>query len=252
LATGKGANQRGASRTHILSAITASLKRLALDHVDLYHIHLWDEITPVEETVSALDEVVKRGYVRYVACSNWLSFRIMKAIGISNACGFAKFDGVESYYSLVGRDIERELVRLVVDEGLGLLAYSPQARGILSGKVDLGISRGIPVDEVRTRACLNALAAIAAARGVSSSRVAVAWVLAKPFVSSVVIGASSMEQLADNLAAGDLNLTDEEVGALNRASELSPEYPAWLEPFASRQRAPSAWRRFEANVNSSS
>ncbi len=238
IATGPGANQRGASRVHILEAITASLRRLSVDYVDIYHVHLPDRITPIEETVRALQDVVARGYARHVACSNWLSWRVMKAIAIASQHGWPSFDGVESYYSLAGRDIERELVPLVVEEGLGLLAYSPQARGLLSGKADLEKPSAIPVERDRVNACLRGMRVVAAAHGVSLSVVAIAWLLTKPFVSSVIIGASSKAQLLDNLSAGDLVLGADEIAALDRASALRPEYPGWLEDFAEKQRFP--------------
>jgi aryl-alcohol dehydrogenase-like predicted oxidoreductase len=162
----------------------------------------------------------------------------MKAIAISAHHGWPRFDGVESYYSLAGRDIERELVPLIVEEGLGLLAYSPQARGLLSGKADLSKPSAIPVERDRVTSCLNAMRGIADVRGVSLSRIAIAWILTKPFVSSVIVGASSKDQLIDNLSAADVLLDSEEIATLDRASELKPEYPAWLEDFANRQRIP--------------
>lgn len=145
---------------------------------------------------------------------------------------------MESYYSLAGRDIERELVPLIVEEGLGLLAYSPLARGLLSGKADLEKPSAIPVERERVNACLQEMRIIAAAHGLSLSAVAIAWLLTKPFVSSVIIGASSKAQLLDNLSAADLILGADEIAALDRASALKPEYPAWLEDFAEKQRFP--------------
>ncbi len=242
LATGGGANDRGASRSHILDAASASLRKLGLDYVDIYHVHLPDRLTPIEETVGALQQVVARGYARYVACSNWLSWRVMKGIAHAERFGWARFDGIEAYYSLAGRDIERELVPLIQDEGLGLLAYSPQARGLLSGEIGPDEPRGIPVDKARLAACLEALRRVAEAHDCSLSRVAIAWVLTRPFVSSVIIGASSSAQLTEALAATDLHLSADEIEALDTASAPAPEYPAWLEPFADGQRIPKERR----------
>jgi aryl-alcohol dehydrogenase-like predicted oxidoreductase len=237
LATGPGANHRGASRANLVDAVTASLERLGVDHIDIYHVHLPDTFTPIEETARALEDIATRGFARYLACSNWRPWRIMKAIGLAERNGWRQFDGVEAYYSLVGRDIERELVTLLKDEGLGLLAYSPQARGLLSGTSYSGTGP-IPVPPDRLAVCLQAMRGITAARGISLSRLAVAWALAKPFVSSVIIGASSEAQLKENLRAAEVALTGEETSLLDQASALAPEYPEWLEPFAVQQRTP--------------
>lgn len=240
LATGSGANHRGASRANILDASVASLRRLSIDYIDIFHVHLHDHITPIEETVEALKDVVSRGYARYVACSNWQSWRVMKAIGIASQHGWPRIGGIEAYYSLAGRDIEREIVPLIREEGLGLLAYSPLARGALSGK-PRSTPNVIPVPRVEQ--CLAALRGIAQRRGVSSSQIAIAWLLTRAFVSSVLVGASSTEQLADNLTAAEIVLGPEEIRLLDEASALPPEYPDWLDGFSRKQREPAEWRR---------
>jgi aryl-alcohol dehydrogenase-like predicted oxidoreductase len=246
---GKGANQVGLSRYHIMSSIDASLKRLGLDHVDLYQIHGADPTTPLEETLDALDDVVRAGKARYLGLSNLPAWLAMKAIGLQERHGWARFVSAQMYYSIAGRDLEREVVPMARDQGLGILPWSPLAGGLLSGKFDLDAASGPgkvagarrsefdfpPVDRARAAVCVKAMRAIAEPRGVSVARVALAWVLAQPQVASVIIGAKNETQLADNLAATELSLTTEELAKLDAASALPPEYPGWMLAFQNRE-----------------
>lgn len=231
-------NERGASRGHIMDSIKASLKRLQLDHVDLYQIHATDIVTPAEETLRALDDLVRQGLVRYIGVSNQQAWRVMKQIGLAERCGWSRPETVQAYYSIAGRDLERELVPMMQSEGVGLLVWSPLAGGLLSGKFGPGAPdpenarRATfdfpPVDKERAWACVAAMREIAEARGITVARTALAWTLAKPFVTSVIIGARTVEQLEDNLAAVDVRLTDEEMSRLDTVSALPPEYPGWM------------------------
>jgi aryl-alcohol dehydrogenase-like predicted oxidoreductase len=243
---GPGRNDAGASRGHIMDAVEASLTRLQTDHIDLYQIHATDLVTPIEETLRALDALVQQGKVRYIGCSNWHAWRIMKALGISEHKGLAKFDTVQAYYSIAGRDLEREIVPLLESEKTGLLVWSPLAGGLLSGKYSREnqkpadsrrTSFDFPlVDKERAWKVLDAIKPIAAAHGVSIATVALAWILAKPFVTSVIIGAKRIEQLHENLAADDLVLTADEMKTLDEVSTLPPEYPGWMVPFQNTDR----------------
>jgi aryl-alcohol dehydrogenase-like predicted oxidoreductase len=245
---GPGPNQVGLSRVHILQSIDDSLARLGLDHVDLYQIHGVDPITPLEETLRALDDVVRAGKVRYLGFSNLPAWMAMKALALQRAHGWSRFVSGQMYYSIAGRDIEREIVPLALDQGLGILPWSPLAGGLLSGKVDLesggkpppGTRRADfdfpPVDRPRAAACVRAMRAIGEARGVSVARVALAWVLAQPAITSVIIGARSEEQLRDNLAATELTLTASELAALGEVSALPLEYPGWMVGWQNREK----------------
>jgi aryl-alcohol dehydrogenase-like predicted oxidoreductase len=243
---GPGPNQVGLSRAHILSSIDASLKRLQLDHVDLFQIHGVDPTTPLEETVDALDAVVRAGKARYLGWSNLPAWMAMKMAAMQDARGLSRFVSAQVYYSIAGRDIEREVVPVSLDQGFGILPWSPLAGGLLSGKFDLesdekgpeGSRRASfdfpPVDRSRAAACLRALRPVAAAHDTSVARVALAWMLQKPHVTSVIIGAKSEQQLDDNLAATELKLSAEELKALDEASALPPEYPGWMVAFQNR------------------
>jgi len=235
---GPGVNQVGLSRGHILDSIDASLKRLRLDHVDLYQIHGFDPVTPIEETVRALDDVVRAGKARYVGFSNLSAWQAMKAIGYAQANGLARFESAQLYYSIAGRDIERDLVPMAQSEGVSILSWSPLAGGLLSGKFNPnekgpeGARRTNfdfpPVDRDRLPRVLEALRKVATELNVSVARVALAWQLTRPFVSSVIIGAKTREQLLDNLAATELELSPERVRLLDAASALPSEYPGWM------------------------
>ena len=241
---GPGVNQVGLSRGHILASVDASLKRLGLDHIDLYQIHGVDRATPIEETVRALDDVVRAGKVRYVGFSNLPAWLAMKALGYADANGYARFVSAQMYDSLVGRDIEREVVPLLLDQGVGLLPWSPLAGGLLSGKFDAnkkgpeGARRASfdfpPVDGERLPRVLTALRSVADSTGLSVARIALAWVLSRPFVTSVIIGAKNRDQLQDNLAATEVKLAAEHLSALDAASALPPEYPGWMVEFQNR------------------
>jgi aryl-alcohol dehydrogenase-like predicted oxidoreductase len=242
---GPGVNQVGLSRGHILAGIDQSLKRLQLDHVDLYQIHGVDPLTPIEETVRALDEVVRSGKARYVGFSNLPAWMAMKAIGFAQANGLARFQSAQVYYSIAGRDIEREIVPLAQSEGVAILPWSPLAGGLLSGKFDAdkkgpeGARRASfdfpPVNRDRLPGVLAALQEVAKATDVSVARVALAFLLTRPFVTSLIIGAKNRQQLTDNLAAVDLKLAPEHVAKLEAASALPPEYPGWMVEWQNRE-----------------
>jgi aryl-alcohol dehydrogenase-like predicted oxidoreductase len=235
---GPGVNQVGLSRAHVLASIDQSLKRLGLDHVDLYQIHGFDPVTPIEETVRALDDVVRSGKARYVGFSNLSAWLAMKAMGFAEASGLARFQSAQVYYSIAGRDIEREIVPLAQSEGLAILPWSPLAGGLLSGKFDPdkkgpeGARRSSfdfpPVDRERLPRVLGALRRVASESGVSVARIALAWQLTRPFVTSVIVGAKNTEQLLDNLDAADVKLSPEHVRQLDDASALPSEYPGWM------------------------
>jgi len=244
--TGPGRNEVGASRGHILDAVDASLQRLQTDHIDLYQIHGNDSITPIEETLRALDTLVQHGKVRYIGVSNWQSWKIAKALGISEFKNLARFDTLQAYYSIAGRDLERDLVPLLEAEKTGLLVWSPLAGGLLSGKFSRqnqkpeGSRRSdfdFPiVDKERTWRILDVMAPIAKAHDCSPARISLAWLLAKPVVTSIIIGAKRLDQLEDNIAAVGLRLTADELRQLDEVSALPPEYPGWMLPFQSNNR----------------
>src|ERR1700734_2624435 len=225
---GPGRNDVGASRGHIMDGVEASLRRLQTDHVDLYQIHGNDAVTPLEETLRALDTLVQQGKVRYIGCSNWQAWKIAKALGISELKGLARFATLQAYYSIAGRDIEREIVPLLESEKVGLLVWSPLAGGLLSGKFSRenqkpdGARRSefdFPiVDKERTWKILDAMAPIAKKYNCSPARISIAWALAKPVVTSVIIGAKRLDQLQDNIAAVDLKLTEDEMKLLDEVS----------------------------------
>ena len=242
-------NDAGASRGHIMDSVHASLERLQTDHIDLYQIHGNDASTPVEETLRALDDLTRQGVVRYVGVSNWPAWKIAKALGISERRGLARFETLQAYYSIAGRDLERELIPMLNEERLGLMVWSPLAGGLLSGKFGPGSTTPNdarrtsfdfpPVDKDRAWTCVAAMREIGDAHGVSVARVALAWLLAKAAVMSVIIGAKTVEQLDDNLAAADLSLTHEEVTRLDEVSVLPSEYPGWMLARQAVARAPA-------------
>jgi aryl-alcohol dehydrogenase-like predicted oxidoreductase len=244
--TGPGRNDIGASRGHIMDAVDASLRRLQTDHIDLYQIHGNDSVTPIEETLNALDTLVRSGKVRYIGVSNWLSWKISKALQISHFNNLAKFDTLQAYYSIAGRDLERDIVPLLEAEKTGLLVWSPLAGGLLSGKFTRDNQKpedsrrssfDFPiVDKERTWRIMDVMTPIAEAHDCSPARVALAWLLAKPFVTSVIIGAKRPDQLHDNIAATELTLTAGELHQLDEVSALPPEYPGWMLPFQGASR----------------
>ena len=236
--TGKGPNARGSSRSHILDGVKASLKRLQLDHIDLYQLHGFDPATPIEETLRALDQLVRHGHVRHIGVSNWAAWQIAKALGISERLGLARFDSLQAYYSVAGRDLERELIPMLRSEGLGLMVWSPLAGGLLSGKYGRGQqaeegSRRVafdfpPVDKNRAWDCIDVMRPMAEAKGVSVAQVALAWLLHQPQVTSVIVGAKRPEQLADNIAATQVTLSAAELEQIDNCSRLPSEYPGWM------------------------
>ena len=237
--TGTGdPNNVGLSRQHIFSSIEHSLRRLNMDYVDLYQVHGWDLLTPIEETLRALDDLVHQGKVRYIGCSNWSARHLMKALVLSQEKEWAGFVSLQAYYSLVGRDLEHELLPLCREENIGVLPWSPLSGGFLSGKYrrDNPTPEGArrtgfdfpPIDEARGFDAVDALEAIAKQKGASVAQVALAWLLAQTGVTSIIIGANKMSQLEDNLKAAELKLTDEEVEQLSRTTAPPAMYPQWM------------------------
>lgn len=235
---GAGRNDSSASRGHIMDGVKASLKRLGTDYIDLYQIHGTDPITPIEETVRAMEDLVRQGHVRYWGISNWQAWRIARAVGIADALGAARPVTLQAYYTIAGRDLEREIVPLLEHEKLGLMVWSPLAGGFLSGKYARAgggpnDARRLtfdfpPLDKDRAFDCIDVMREIAEARGVSVARIALAYVLNKRFVMSVIIGAKNAEQLDDNLAATEIELTAEEMTRLDAVGALPAEYPGWM------------------------
>ena len=235
---GPGPNAVGLSRAHIVASVEGSLRRLGTDWLDLYQVHGYDAQTPLDETLRALDDLVRSGKVRYVGCSNVAAWHIAKANGLAAAHDWSRFESLQAYYTLSARDIERELVPLLVDERMALMVWSPLAGGLLSGKYSreqdgpAGSRRTVfdfPLGN-RERAfdCIDAMRPIATAHGVSVARVALAWLLAQRHVTTIVIGARTEAQLVDNLDACELTLTDDELAVLDRVSALPDEYPGWM------------------------
>ena len=235
---GSTPNRVGLTKVHIMNEAHASLRRLGLDHIDLYQIHGVDQVTPMDETLRALEDLVRAGKVRYIGVSNHAAWQIMKALGISERQAWSRFESVQAYYSIAGRELEREIVPVALDQQLSVLVWSPLAGGLLSGKFSQqasgpeGARRTTfdfpPVDRDRAFRCVEAMRPIAQDHGVSVARVALAWTLQRPGITSVIIGAKSQEQLADNLAAASLTLSDEEMQRLNEVSAIPREYPGWM------------------------
>ncbi|WP_117195073.1 aldo/keto reductase [Rhizobium terrae] len=244
-------NDRGSSRGHIMDSVEQSLERLQMDHIDLYQVHGTDAVTPIDETLRALDDLVSRGLVRYIGLSNWAAWRMAKALGISERKGFARFETVQAYYSIAGRDLERDIVPLMQEEKLGLMVWSPLAGGLLSGKYGPGAPGNgegrratfdfPPVDKDRAWACVAVMREVGAKHGASVAEVALAYILAKPFVTSVIIGAKRLEQLDENLKAVKLKLDAEDMAKLDEVSALAPEYPGWMLARQAAGRRPEAF-----------
>jgi aryl-alcohol dehydrogenase-like predicted oxidoreductase len=235
---GPGPNQLGLSRAHILNAVDESLKRLQMDYIDLYQIHGADPLTPFEETLDALNDCVRAGKVRYIGLSNLAAWQIAKALWISDKRSFARFESIQAYYTIAGRDIEREIVPLARDQQLAIMPWSPLAGGLLSGKFSRdaqapeGARRATfdfpPVDREKAFRIIDVMRPMAQARNVSVARIALAWLLHQPHVTSVIIGARNRVQLDDNIASTTVTLTPEELATLNQVSALTPEYPGWM------------------------
>lgn len=236
-ATGKGPNDLGLSQKHIFQQVEESLKRLHIDYIDLYQIHGFDPLTPWEETLTALDSLVRQGKVRYIGCSNLAAWQIMKSIYASAINHLTKFISLQAYYTIASRDIEREIVPLLNDLNLGLMVWSPLAGGLLSGKYTRE-STGKngrrfnfdfpPVNKEKTFNIIDLMAEIAQNKSASVAQIALAWLLHKKHVSSVIIGVKNTNQLNDNLSSVNVNLTDDEMSQLDTISALTPEYPGWM------------------------
>jgi aryl-alcohol dehydrogenase-like predicted oxidoreductase len=245
---GKGANQVGLTRTHIYDSVNASLKRLQLDHIDLLYVHGVDPITPFEETMRGLEDVVRQGKVRYLGICNHPAWMVTKANGIADKNGWTKFVALQYYYSLSGRDIEYHIMPMAKSEGLSVLPWSPLAGGFLSGKYDrntvkAGDSRRDefdfpPIDKDKAYDIIDVMREIADTHNVSVAQVALRWVMDQPAVDSTIIGAKTEKQLLDNLNAVTWSLTDEEATRLNEVSATMPPYPNWMEVFQMRDRYP--------------
>jgi len=251
-AMGDGPNDRGASRYHLIRACEASLKRLRTDVIDLYQLHEWDGETPIEETMEALDTLIRQGKVRYIGCSNYSAWHIMKALGASSQTGLARFVSQQIHYTLEARDAELELIPVSIDQGLGVLVWSPLAGGLLSGKHRrdqqapagtrqlAGWSEPPIYDENRLWNIVEALITIAQNRGVSAAQIALAWLLGRPGVTSLIIGGRTEAQFRDNLATAELKLTAEEQEKLETVSRQPLPYPYWHQLKTARDRLSAA------------
>jgi aryl-alcohol dehydrogenase-like predicted oxidoreductase len=234
---GEGVNDSGLTRKHILQQADESLQRLNMDYIDLYQIHGFDPLTPMEETLEALDSLVKSGKVRYIGCSNLAAWQIMKAQGISAQNHLSKFVSLQAYYTLAGRELEREIVPLLLDQNIGLMVWSPLAGGFLSGKYgrnkETKEGRRVeydfpPVDKEKAFDIVEVMEKIAADKNVSVAQIALAWLLHQRAVSAVIIGAKKPAQLEDNLNSVEVELTQDELAKLDEVSKLTPEYPGWM------------------------
>lgn len=234
---GPGPNDSGLSRKHILQQADASLSRLKVDYIDLYQIHGLDPLTSFQETLEALDTLVNSGKVRYVGCSNLAAWHIMQALGISDRKHLSRFVSLQAYYTIAGRDLERELVPMLLDQKMGLMVWSPLAGGFLSGKysreAETKDGRRVnfdfpPVNKEKAYDIIEVMQKIADERQISVAQVAIAWLLHQPVVTSVIIGANKPQQLTDNLNSVQVKLSDEELSRLNEISKLNPEYPGWM------------------------
>lgn len=235
---GEGPNNTGLTRKHILQQAEESLRRLNIDYIDLYQIHGYDPLTPLDETLRALDDLVKSGKVRYIGCSNLAAWQLMKALDYSAFKDISKFISLQAYYTIAGRDLERELIPLLNDQKVGLMVWSPLAGGLLSGKYGRNMqspedSRRVsfdfpPVNKEKAFDIIDVMQPIAQQKGISVAQLALAWLLHQPAVTSVIIGAKKTEQLEDNLKAIDVKLTAEDLQKLDEVSKLQPEYPGWM------------------------
>ncbi|PTW63121.1 aryl-alcohol dehydrogenase-like predicted oxidoreductase [Breoghania corrubedonensis] len=248
---GAGPNDVGLSRIHIMDALEGSLKRLKTDYIDLYQIHRWDPLTPIEETLGALDDAVRQGKVRYIGASNLAAWQMMKALGASAQEGLARFVSVQAYYSLAGRGVEDELAPAMSDQGVGMLCWSPLAGGLLSGKVTRegaaadsrrgrrgAANQFPPVDEDRVFDIIDVLREVAGKHDATPAQVALAWLLSRPVVDSVIVGAKRVDQLTDNIGAVDVALEEEDLAALDAVSAEAPRYPNWVLTYNAASRFP--------------
>jgi len=245
-------NGRGQSRYHLMNQVDASLQRLQLDHIDLYQLHGFDLLTPLDESLATLNDLVRSGKVRYIGLCNMAAWQIMKGLAISEKNRWSRFESVQAYYTVAGRDVERDVLPLLQDQQLGLMVWSPLAGGLLSGKFapdghgPEGARRAtldFPiVDKARAFRCIDAMRPIAQRHEASVAQVALAWLLSRAQVSSVIVGAKTPEQLADNLASTNLALSAEELGVLDEVSALPPEYPGWMIKRQGAGRVPATAR----------
>lgn len=253
--TGPGPNDVGSSRHHVIQACEGSLRRLGTDYIDLYQLHGFDAMTPVEEAVQALDDLVRAGKVRYVGCSNFSGWHLMKSLAVSEKYGLARYVAHQAYYSLVGREYEWELMPLALDQGVGAVVWSPLGMGRLGGKIRRGqpapqVSRlndpgtakvAPPVEDEQVFRIVDALDAIARETGKSVAQVAINWVLQRPSVSTVIIGARDEAQLKQNLAAAGWSLSADQMARLDAASAKQKIYPYWHQAqFAERNPFPTS------------
>jgi aryl-alcohol dehydrogenase-like predicted oxidoreductase len=250
--TGEGPNDAGLSRSHLIEACEASLRRLRTDHIDLYQIHQWDGQTPLEETMGALDALIRAGKVRYVGCSNLSGWHMMKALGVADRIGAQRFVAQQIHYSAQAREAEYELVPIALDQGVSILVWAPLAGGLLSGKYRRGkpapegtrhfANWGEPPirDEAKLYDIIEAIVGVAEARGVSPAQVALAWLLGRPGVASLIVGARTEAQLADNLGAAGVTLTHEERAQIDTVSAPPLLYPYWHQAAAAHDRLGAA------------
>jgi aryl-alcohol dehydrogenase-like predicted oxidoreductase len=249
--TGPALIDAGLSRRHVFAAAEGSLARLGTDYLDVYLVHKVDTLTPIEETIEALEDLVRQGKVRYIGFSNWPAWLAAKAVGIQQAKGWTRFRAAEMYYSLVGRDLEHDVVPFCIDAGIGVMVWSPLAGGFLSGKYTREKPKGersdrlsgfefLPYDRERGYVIVDRLRAIAEAHGASPARVALAWLLTRPGVSSILVGASSVAQLEENLGASALTLTADDLSALDEVSKPAVPYPHWFTPLVADRTAHDA------------
>lgn len=243
---GEGVNQTGLSRVHIMHQVDESLRRLGTDYIDLYQIHGFDILTPLEETLRALDDLVHSGKVRYIGCSNLKAWQLMKSLWISDKNSFNKFKSLQAYYSIAGRDLEREIVPLLEDQNMGLMVWSPLAGGFLSGKYR---RNQMPEDESRRKEfdfppinkekafdIIDIMDEVSKAHNASVAQVALAWLLHQKVVTSVILGVKNEKQLRDNLKSTEIHFTEDELNKLNEVSKLTPEYPGWMVDFMQEDR----------------
>jgi aryl-alcohol dehydrogenase-like predicted oxidoreductase len=256
---GNGANEIGLSRYHIMNQAEASLKRLGTDHIDLYQIHGYDRITPIDETLRALDDLVRQGKVRYIGCSNQAAWHMMKALGISATQNLEKFASLQAYYSLVGRDLEQEIVPFLQDQKMGLMTWSPLAGGFLSGKFsrnNIGkdgrrtVFNFPPVDVEKGFDIIEALQKIANRHEVTVAQVALGWQLHKAYVTTVIIGAKNLDQLNDNLGAVEVKLTAQDLAEIDAVSAPKPIYPNWMFANQGADRIPGTTRDWSSAAKS--
>jgi len=243
---GDGVNNIGLSRFHIFNSVDESLKRLQLDHIDILYVHGVDKRTPVEETMRALNDVVLTGKVRYIACCNWPAWMVMKAQGIAEKNGWNKFIGLQYFYSLAGRDVEREIIPLATDQDLGVMPWSPLAGGFLSGKYTrenekAGDGRRAsfdfpPINKDKTFDIIDVINEVGKAHNTSAAAIALAWVRQQPGVTSTIIGAKKIEQLHDNIKSTEIELTKDDLQRIDEVSALPTEYPGWMVEFQGKDR----------------